>query len=141
MYKYKIMIIDDQIRKRIDNLSDFFTNVPLDKNEKMTQAQKEAYKKQIGLEFEVVYPYEHEILDEYVKANKADAYFLDVYLENQEDPENNVGWNLGKALSAIYKYNPKAPIFMYSTDWSDKDVLKKVTDEFRQCFPGKKSVF
>ena len=137
MYKYKIMIIDDQIRKRIDNLSDFFTNVPLDKNEKMTQAQKEAYKKQIGLEFEVVYPYEHEILDEYVKANKADAYFLDVYLENQEDPENNVGWNLGKALSAIYKYNPKAPIFMYSTDWRDKDVLKKVTDEFRQCFPGK----
>lgn len=137
MYKYKIMIIDDQIMNRIGNLEDFFKNTPLDNHKTLPPAQKEAYKKRIGLEFEVIYPKGHEILDEYVKANKADAYFLDVYLENQEDPENNVGWNLGKALSAIYRYNPKAPIFMYSTDWRDKDVLKKVTEEFRQCFPGK----
>lgn len=137
MYRYKIMIIDDQIEKRIDNLSDFFTNVPLDINKRLSEEQREAYKRQIGLEYEVIYPLGHEILDEYVKANTADAYFLDVYLENEEDPENNVGWNLGKALSAIYTHNPKAPIFMYSTDWRDRDVLKKVTDEFRQCFPGK----
>lgn len=131
MYKYKIMIIDDQIKERVKYLSDFFTNDPLIRNETLSEDMREKYRKMIAIEFEVVYPQGYELLDEYVKSHRVDAYFLDVYLEN------NSSWNLGNALSAIYKHNPKAPIFMYSTDWKDKDVLLKITDSFRNCFPGK----
>ena len=131
MNKYKIMIIDDQIEERVEYLADFFTNAPLNQNKKLAEDLREEYKRRITVEFEVVYPNRYEILDEYVRDHKVDAYFLDVYLEI------NSKWTLGGALSAIYKHNPKAPIFMYSTDWKDKDVLQTVTEAFREHFQGK----
>lgn len=131
MCKYKIMVIDDEIEERKEYLPDFFTNAPLDRNEKLSEDVRKKYKNHIGVEFEVVYPEGYEILDEYVRDNRADAYFLDVYLQIHSK------WTLGNALNAIKAHNPKAPIFMYSTDWRDKDVLLDVTDAFRSNFPGK----
>lgn len=126
------MIIDDEIWRRMEYLFDFFTNNPLEKNVNLSQRQRDDYKEKIALEFDIVYPQGHEILDEYIKNNKVDAYFLDVFLEDSSNE-----WNLGQALTAISSYNPKAPIFMYSVDWKDKDVLEKVTTTFRNSFPGK----
>lgn len=131
MYKYKVMIIDDEICSRINYLSDFFTNKMLDRNANLTELDREKYKQEIGIEFEVCYPMQHENLDEYVKSHKADAYFLDVYLEKGQ------GWNLSKAITAIYKYNKRAPIFAYSTSWREKEVLNEVTNEFRDSWQEK----
>lgn len=131
MYQYKIMVIDDQIKDRVKYLSDFFTNAPLDQNVRLSEDMRKKYKSHIAVEFEVVYPEGYEILDEYVRDNRADAYFLDVYLQIHSR------WTLGNALNAIKEHNPKAPIFMYSTDWRDKDVLQEVTNTFRNYFPGK----
>ena len=95
MYQYKIMVIDDQIKDRVKYLSDFFTNAPLDQNVRLSEDMRKKYKSHIAVEFEVVYPEGYEILDEYVRDNRADAYFLDVYLQIHSR------WTLGNALNAI----------------------------------------
>lgn len=124
------MIIDDEILERIEHFTKFFTNTAIVSNAKLSKEQKNIYKQQMAIEFEVIYPQTHEVIDEFVRKNKVDAYFLDVYLEKAD-------WSLESVLYAIRVHNAKAPIFMYSTMWSMQGTLEEVTNAFRKSFPGK----
>lgn len=130
MEKYTIMIIDDHIERRIDMWMDFLTNRPIDNSTTLSNDEKLSFKKKIGIEFNVIYP-QDEVLTEFIKRHSADAYFLDVYLADNE------GWNIESALNSIREYNPRVPIFVYSSQWKEKEVVSDVTQAFRQSFIGR----
>lgn len=127
MRKYKIMIIDDHIDRRIDMWRDFFTNNSID-NMNLNYESKIEFKRKAGPEFDIIYPESGELLDEFIRDNKVDGYFLDVYLEDEDN------WEIKDVLHLIEQYNPKAPIFVYSSKWKDKEVVEEVTKAFRSSF-------
>lgn len=130
MRKYKIMIIDDHIDRRIDMWRDFFTNNSID-NMNLNYESKIEFKRKAGPEFDIIYPESGELLDEFIRDNKVDGYFLDVYLEDEDN------WEIKDVLHLIEQYNPKAPIFVYSSKWKDKEVVEEVTKAFRSSFLGR----
>lgn len=133
MNKYKIMLIDDDLKTRWENLSAFFTNTILDNCEKIKETEKGYYSKKLVVEFDIVMPQKSEFLDEFIKKNKVDAYVLDVLYEE-------AGWEkckLQNILGYIRVHNPQAPIFVYSLDWQSKAILHEVSSAFRNGFPGK----
>lgn len=132
MHKYRIMIVDDKIRERIETLRCFLTNdfsgVQPNRREELERICNENLK----IEFEVIYPQPFENLETYFRNNKADAYFLDVLYE-----ENNSSWNLQTIVSKVRIYNADAPIFVYSEDWRSMPIIEEVTNAFKVAMPGK----
>lgn len=135
MYRFKIMVIDDRISKRIDDLTNFFTNLPINNNHKLSEEEKEIYRNKLKIEFDVIYPKEIDILDIFIKDNQVDAYFLDVIYDEI------ASWTLTSILQSIRRYNENAPIFMYSTEWQERSILEEVSIAFRNGFPGKTATY
>lgn len=130
------MIIDDEIRERMEIFENFFSNKSLYKNKDLSELQKKEYESISYGEFEICYPLESDgPLQEYIEQNKVDAYFLDVYYEKIS------GWSLEGIFRDIKYNHPEAPIFIYSMDWKKKSVLDDVTKAFRNSFPGKTATY
>lgn len=135
MKKYTVMIIDDYIDKRLTMWTDFFTNRPIKNAINLNEQEKHILKQSAGVEYNMIYPQSGDILNEYIRDNKTDAYFLDVYLTDED------GWNIENALYSIKEYNPKAPIFVYSSQWRDRAVVSDVSTAFRNSFLGRTANF
>lgn len=131
MYKYKVMIIDDNIDDRRELFTKFLTNDFLNSHCKLDEAGKKLCQEKLKYELTLVSPMPFENIETFIKQNKADAYFLDVMY-----PEN-CDWNLERIISKIRIYNINAPIFVYSSAWSDQPVIETVSQAFRRAMPGR----
>lgn len=128
MYKYKIMIIDDNIINRKNTFNNFLTNQLIDSNGNIAKHERDELRDELNIEFEVIYPEEKKFLDTFIEEHKVDAFFLDVLYPDWP------GITLGYVLQSIRKHSYNTPIFVYSNEWENHSIIKKVNDAFRDIF-------